>query len=808
MRVQVKASGAAMQLLTDGWPDPNVSGPQPVVWSPAASSWGAILNQRLSDRGEPEMATDAEPFMLTPLVIAMPEPMADALGYPETPIGYADILRLANDPAGWGAFGHPEWGPFRLGKTNPNFSTSALSATIAQYYAATGKTADLSLEDLNRPEVQQFARGVESAVVHYGDITMTFLNNWFRNDVRDTALTYASAVAVEEKSVIDYNKGNPDGVLSPGEEAREPRVPLVAVYPKEGTLYSDNPFIVLDAPWVTDEAREGARAFEEFIKRPEAQRRVLEFGFRPGNVDVPIGEPISAEWGVDANQPQTLLEVPAPEVLTALLDRWAAGPQARRASRCSSTCRARWAIPPIPTVRRHRRSSTSPRPPSSRRSTSSPPTTTSVCGCSRPASARTRTRTGWISSRSGRSPVSGRASRATSTTCSPSTGTPLYTATEDTYDDMIDAFDPTRINAVVLLSDGRNEDPENNDLEGLIRHLRAGSEGENSQPVRVFAIAYGGDADLEIAAPHRRGDQRPGVRRVGRDDHLAGVHRGRQQLLTTMAFEGLPEHLKSRRTADAVMAPSAIVAAGAGASLAILAGAPLLACAARRRGGVRRAGRAAAAAAAAAAEGHRSEGALRAVAAVRARGTPRPPSLRRGRASGALRSGARASRRDRRPHRRRRAGVLAGRSARRRARRRRAVVGLARGRLPARPGPRERRPANRRAQPSRSIERSRRSRPNSRPASGSRRSRPTRAPDSRCWMLASTKPSHVPSSSRCRPATRPTSAGSAPTSISSSTTWRRSAKVSRKRAEPHEAAARRARRLARCSKPCAAGGST
>ena len=42
---------------------------------------------------------------------------------------------------------------------------------------------------------------------------MTFLNNWFRNDVRGTSLTYVSAVAIEEKSVIDYNKGNPDGVL-------------------------------------------------------------------------------------------------------------------------------------------------------------------------------------------------------------------------------------------------------------------------------------------------------------------------------------------------------------------------------------------------------------------------------------------------------------------------------------------------------------------------------------------------------------------------------------------------------------------
>ena len=64
-------------------------------------------------------------------VIAMPRRMAQALGWPNVSIGYADILKLAQDPNGWGSKGHPEWGPFKLGKTNPNFSTSALSATIA-----------------------------------------------------------------------------------------------------------------------------------------------------------------------------------------------------------------------------------------------------------------------------------------------------------------------------------------------------------------------------------------------------------------------------------------------------------------------------------------------------------------------------------------------------------------------------------------------------------------------------------------------------------------------------------------------------
>ena len=64
---------------------------------------------------------------------------------------------------------------------------------------------------------------------------------------------YTSAAAVEEKSVIDYNTGNPDGVVQQGEQPRPPRVPLVAIYPEEGTLYSDNPLIVLDAEWVDED---------------------------------------------------------------------------------------------------------------------------------------------------------------------------------------------------------------------------------------------------------------------------------------------------------------------------------------------------------------------------------------------------------------------------------------------------------------------------------------------------------------------------------------------------------------------------
>ncbi|MDP9072165.1 MAG: substrate-binding and VWA domain-containing protein, partial [Actinomycetota bacterium] len=494
VRVQRKSSGAAATLLADGWRDERADGPRPVIWSPAASSWGAVLNQRLSERGQAAMApANARAFMLTPLVLAMPRPMADALGYPQTPVGYADLIKLAQDPAGWGSKGHPEWGKFKLGKTNPNFSTSALSATIAQYYAATGKVRDLTAEDVDNPQVAAFNRAVESSVVHYGDITLTFLNNWFRNDARGTALTYVSAVAVEEKSVIDYNRGNPDGITDPGEQPRPPRLPLVAVYPKEGTLFSDNPFYVLDAPWVTARHKEAGRAFERFVQRPENQRRVLDFGFRPGSPQVPVGAPIEAANGVDPGQPQTTLGVPAPPVLVKLVEKWGEQRKAARvlivldvsgsmgeeaggnqtkldlAKRAAVDALAQFK-PEDEVGLRIFSTNVGPR---------EHPDYTDLVPIGPIATNREL-----IASR-----IRG---------LIPTEGTPLYTVARVSYQELKAAYDPSRINAVLLLTDGRNEDPRFNDLEATLRDLRAGGEGASSSPVRLFTIAYGSGADLGV----------------------------------------------------------------------------------------------------------------------------------------------------------------------------------------------------------------------------------------------------------------------------------------------------------------------
>jgi len=84
----------------------------------------------------------------------------------------------------------------------------------------------------------------------------------------------------------------------------------------------------------------------------------------------------------------------------------------------------------------------------------------------------------------------------------PTNGTPLYDVTKTSMQSMIDGFDPTRINAVVLLTDGKNEDGKASDdakqLAELQKFLQEQTLGEVGKPVRLFTIGYGSDADSNV----------------------------------------------------------------------------------------------------------------------------------------------------------------------------------------------------------------------------------------------------------------------------------------------------------------------
>ena len=75
----------------------------------------------------------------------------------------------------------------------------------------------------------------------------------------------------------------------------------------------------------------------------------------------------------------------------------------------------------------------------------------------------------------------------------PDGGTALYATARAASKQLRAQYDLTRINAVVLLTDGKNEYPADSSLDSLTRELT--SEDADRQ-VRVFTIAYGDNADL------------------------------------------------------------------------------------------------------------------------------------------------------------------------------------------------------------------------------------------------------------------------------------------------------------------------
>lgn len=274
--------------------------------SPASALFIAMANAESRARSGKDLVAETENLVLSPVVIAMWKPMAEALGWGTKPIGWADILSLAKNSQGWGALGMPQWGRFKLGHTHPEYSNSGLISIIAEVYAAAGKTANLTLEDLGKPEVAGYVQSIEQALVHYGASTGFFGRKMFAEGP-----SYLSAAVLYENMVIEFHTG----------KYRRP-FPLVAIYPKEGTFWSDHPAGLVAADWVTAEHREAAAAYLKFLLAKPQQERALAFGFRPGLADLAVTSPIDPAHGVDPKEPQTTLEAPSPEVIKAINQLW------------------------------------------------------------------------------------------------------------------------------------------------------------------------------------------------------------------------------------------------------------------------------------------------------------------------------------------------------------------------------------------------------------------------------------------------------------------------------------------------------
>lgn len=483
------SSGNAARYLTAGedWP----SGDRdlwPTLWSPASTVW----TDRVAAAASANLVGDPQSFTRTPVVFGMPEPMAKALGWPDKPISITDLSQLCQDPAGWGSVGKDIWGAFKISKTNPNTSTTGLSTILMQSYEASGKGTDLTAADVDT--AADFSRVFEECVIHYGDTTGNVLSTLYdetQNGANGSA--YVSAVALEETSLLNYNQGNPDShTVQPGETLTPPKTKLVAVYPAGGSMWSDNPVTVLGANWITAEQRTAGEAFAAFLQTEAAQRILPEYGFRPLDESVPLGDLFTAKFGVDPAQPAVTLPKPAVDVISTAIDQWT---QVRKPSSVlelidisgsmdepigDGRSRLDGAIQGAQTTLDHFRS------------TDEIGVWAFTTGISSDAGDGIQILRDVKALGSDGEKLD---SSLEDLRYAQRNGTPLYDSILLAYEAMSERAEPGRINAIVVLSDGEDTDSRIS-LDSLIAKIgKSTKEGGGDAPVRIFPIAYGEGAD-------------------------------------------------------------------------------------------------------------------------------------------------------------------------------------------------------------------------------------------------------------------------------------------------------------------------
>jgi Ca-activated chloride channel homolog len=306
MRVQI-TSYQPDQMVQAALADPPFQ-----ALSPDSSLWLDQLEQQWALQSEQDNAEGEIPlgerrtsgqtrYAVSPVVIAAWESVARDLGWPDQPVGWATIQQKATQDPNF-KWNHPS-------TTN----ASGLLATLAEFYAGAGLTRGLTVEAATAQETLDYVRAVEATVRFYGEGEEVIVQR-LAQEGRD----FLDAFVAQERVVIEWNR------TQSGER-------LVALYPAEGTLWTDHPLALLELgrrsgeQSVTENQRLVYAALAEFLTGSEAQAALLTTGYRPADLNIPLDagdSPFANTDTVDWRQPQTTLQMPPPAVVEVISDFW------------------------------------------------------------------------------------------------------------------------------------------------------------------------------------------------------------------------------------------------------------------------------------------------------------------------------------------------------------------------------------------------------------------------------------------------------------------------------------------------------
>jgi Ca-activated chloride channel homolog len=454
---------------------------RPTVWIPDASSWIGLAR---NTGGGASVPAESGSVGSSDIVLAMPQGLATAIGWDAEAPTWDDVFAASEDENAWADLGHPEWGTFKLGKTSPLIASSGEAALLASYGSASGSLADLTADQIEDTDITDEVRRHELATSHYMATPEHFLWHARQSEDAGSVADFLSAVIVDEKSVWDYNRGitSRDGVTRV--QSDPPEEQLVPIYPSDGYYEADNPAVVMTGTWVDDAETTAGQDFLRYTATKQGQQIVRESGYRDLNGAL---DPLVAEVGTLATDQTGALPFPSTRIIRASheafpevrkraevlflvdvsgsMEEPIAGGKTKLAAAKDAITQALGHFTPGDNV--------------GLAAFSADDDGAITPGLVSPVADIGTERAGFLKALGALKPIE---------------FTPLYSAVDTFVHERSDDWQADRINAIVLLSDGKNETllptiSADQMLGGLKGH-------HDHNPVLVFTLAYGADADV------------------------------------------------------------------------------------------------------------------------------------------------------------------------------------------------------------------------------------------------------------------------------------------------------------------------
>jgi Ca-activated chloride channel family protein len=255
-----------VSLTGAGAPREGVAAPD--VWISDSRSW----LQRLRSAAPSFAFTEEGSVALSPVVLAMPAPIAESLGWPRKKLTYNDLLTLITTST-----------TTRTGTADPTRDATALSGLLALTAAATAA-------DQRKPGT---SNGLLRSLATDTSVLRDDLMAQLPQSADDAALAAGlSLAAMPESDVVRYNAGNPP-------------VPLAALYLEPAPVPLDHPFAVM--PEISPDQAEAAHQFYGRLTTGSAFRAQLGTaglrapdGTAPSGLKRPEGAPARIDTGASA----------------------------------------------------------------------------------------------------------------------------------------------------------------------------------------------------------------------------------------------------------------------------------------------------------------------------------------------------------------------------------------------------------------------------------------------------------------------------------------------------------------------------